>query len=305
MAYGPDIEGLEPGPADQTQIAYGGTSLFQDYLTLGEVTHSRRYLEMAGVALGWYFGENDGGYKMYNPANGVTFDGINSNGTLNQNSGAESTIEGLMALEDAAEQPDILPFIPDGPAVAESLPLTLPANDGLITNGKVVTPSSAWTGQGQFTDGSYVLLQPGGQDAVYSDLAVPGIDVVQVEASPDNVTETVDVAIGGQSSTVQIPGVSGNSSTAPVYLTIDSASGPPPVYQGRDPVTLSLPSTATQPLVIDSVILQPALEWDTWPTASGTSITVLKNMSDTSQTGTTLTGVTVPACGFRVVTQHS
>ncbi len=289
-AYGPAIEGLEPGPADQTQIAYGVTWLFQDYLTLGDVTHSRRFLEMAGVAFGWYFDENDEDDTMYNPANGVTLDGINSSGTLNQNSGAESTIEGLRALEEAAEQPDILSFLPDGPAVAESLPLTLPAHDGLITHGKVVTPSSAWTGQGQFTDGSHVLLQPGSQDVLYSDLAVPGTNVVQVEASPDHVTETVEVAIGGQSGTVQIPGVSGNSSSAPVYLTNASASATTPVYQGLDPVTLSLPATATQPLVIDSVILQPVLEWDTWPTASGTSTTAWKNMSDSSQTATTWSG---------------
>jgi hypothetical protein len=35
---------------------------------------------------------------MYNPSNGITFDGIISEDEVNMNSGAESTIEALLSL---------------------------------------------------------------------------------------------------------------------------------------------------------------------------------------------------------------
>ncbi len=47
---------------------------------------------------GWYFGQNPSGEPMYDPATGVTFDGVSADGVINQNSGAESTIHGLLSM---------------------------------------------------------------------------------------------------------------------------------------------------------------------------------------------------------------
>ena len=305
VANGLEIEGLEPGPVDQTQIAYGATSMFQDYLALATVTHSQRFSALAGLTLGWYFGANRGRYQMYNPQTGIAFDGINSNGTLNRNSGAESTIEALMALEDAARHPTLSRFVPSGPPIANRVPLTVPASDGLVSNGQVVTPASNWTGQGAFTNGSYVVLKPGGQDTLYANVSLPGMDKIQVEASPTSTTEAVQVTIAGNTSTVTFQGISGMTVSNPVYLSLKSAPGTVPVYQGLSRIHLSLPSTAPGPIAIDSVVLQPALESASWPTA-GKVTTVLKNMSGhtVSWTGANIEKAkeSIPPYGFAVVT---
>jgi len=326
LAYGP-IAGLDPGPADQTEIAYAATSMFQDYLALSKVTHSQRYMAMAGVSLGWYFGANRAGYDMYNSQTGATFDGINDNGTLNTNSGAESTIEGLMALEDAAKVPGLQSYIPQAPPISENLPITVPASNGLISGGQVVTPASAWTGQGQLTNGSYVSLQPNGQDVLNALVSNPGMDKIQIETSPGSSPQLLNVSIAGMNSSLQTPAIPGASIASPVYLTLQSAPGVVPVYQGLTRIHLSLAPGATQAADIDSVVLQPVVEYATWNSGDqGELLTVVKNMSghtvtwtdpwgqanivsspsagesvQADATGSRIMTVSIPAYGFIVV----
>ena len=52
--------------------------------------------DLAGIAAGWFFGANPAGVPVYDPATGVTNDGVQGDGTVNPNSGAESTIHGLL-----------------------------------------------------------------------------------------------------------------------------------------------------------------------------------------------------------------
>ena len=56
--------------------------------------------DYAGLAASWYFGNNMAGVQMYYPDTGLVYDGINGPVAfrVNQNSGAESTIEGLMSM---------------------------------------------------------------------------------------------------------------------------------------------------------------------------------------------------------------
>ena len=53
---------------------------------------------LAGVVAAWFFGANASGAPTYDPATGVTFDGVAADGTVNHNSGAESTIHGLLTM---------------------------------------------------------------------------------------------------------------------------------------------------------------------------------------------------------------
>ena len=46
----------------------------------------------------WFFGANRSGEPVYDPATGVTYDGVQPDGTINRNSGAESTIHGLLSM---------------------------------------------------------------------------------------------------------------------------------------------------------------------------------------------------------------
>ena len=53
---------------------------------------------LAAMQASWFFGANRAGEPMYDPATGVTFDGLQADGTINRNSGAESTIHGLLTM---------------------------------------------------------------------------------------------------------------------------------------------------------------------------------------------------------------
>jgi len=52
---------------------------------------------------------------MYDPATGRTFDGINPDGSVNRNSGAESTIHGLLSMLALDAHPAVRPG-PGSPA---------------------------------------------------------------------------------------------------------------------------------------------------------------------------------------------
>ncbi len=54
---------------------------------------------MAGLAASWLRGNNVAGQQMYDPETGRFYDGLISETEVNYNSGAESTIEGLLALQ--------------------------------------------------------------------------------------------------------------------------------------------------------------------------------------------------------------
>ena len=58
----------------------------------------RRGRQLAGLTAAWFFGANAAGAPTYDPATGVTVDGVAPDGTVNRNSGAESTIHGLLPM---------------------------------------------------------------------------------------------------------------------------------------------------------------------------------------------------------------
>jgi hypothetical protein len=83
------------------QIAYGRGPMIwaalQAHALSGDV--DKKYLDLACNLAMWFFGENPVKAMMYDPATGRGYDGINSPTEINRNSGAESTIESLLALQ--------------------------------------------------------------------------------------------------------------------------------------------------------------------------------------------------------------
>lgn len=81
------------------QIAYGINSTYRGILKWSDSAGTDRDHQDAETVLNWFFGENQLGEFIYDQTSGRCFDGINSASAINRNSGAESTIECLLALQ--------------------------------------------------------------------------------------------------------------------------------------------------------------------------------------------------------------
>ena len=106
LAGGPD-NGWFPTPTDTTQIAYGADSRLQSLLAVADATGSAAFDQLAAMQAAWFFGANRASAPMYDPATGVTFDGLAPDGTINRNGGAESTIHGLLSMIALDARPDV------------------------------------------------------------------------------------------------------------------------------------------------------------------------------------------------------
>ncbi|GAB1510431.1 hypothetical protein [Actinophytocola sp. KF-1] len=146
-AGGPD-NGWLPTPADRTQIAYGVDSRVQSLVAVGA-------RELAGIAAGWYFGANAAGEAVYDPATGRTFDGVSGDGVVNRNSGAESTIHGLLSMLALDADPAAARMARDAAQVRHRESTVLVEGES-AGGGEVVTPPSAWTGESQWSGGKYL-----------------------------------------------------------------------------------------------------------------------------------------------------
>lgn len=81
------------------QIAYGIRPMVYAALEAYRVTNDVEMLEIAKQLAAWFFGNNPANQQMYDLTTGRTFDGIISAEAYNKNSGAESTIEGLLTIQ--------------------------------------------------------------------------------------------------------------------------------------------------------------------------------------------------------------
>jgi hypothetical protein len=83
---------------DFPQIAYGINSLYRGLKSLADITNDDFYAERSETIFGWFTGKNIAQTPMYDPETGRCFDGIIGDLSVNLNSGAESTIECLLAI---------------------------------------------------------------------------------------------------------------------------------------------------------------------------------------------------------------
>lgn len=88
------------------QIAYGVRPVVASLVLQHERQPDDNLARMAGLAAAWLTGANVLGQPMYDAATGRGFDGISNPTTRNTNSGAESTIEALIALLYAERVPE-------------------------------------------------------------------------------------------------------------------------------------------------------------------------------------------------------
>ncbi|NUU33340.1 hypothetical protein HNO80_17270 [Arthrobacter sp. C9C5] len=160
-AGGPD-NAWSPVPGE-AQIAYGVDSRVEGLVATAKAANAPGLIDVAAVAAGWYFGANRSGKPAYNPATGTAIDGIETDGRINPNSGAESTIHTLLSMLALDANPKLKSKAlgisrtvgTDGLKVAE-------AETGTITGGAVNKPASSWTGEANWSGGAYAALTAGG-----------------------------------------------------------------------------------------------------------------------------------------------
>ena len=157
-AGGPD-NGWFPSPTDRVQIAYGADARVQSLLAVADATGSEGFTALAGMQAAWFFGANHAGAVMYDPATGVTFDGLQPDGSVNANSGAESTIHGLLTALALDAHPEVAARATALTSVEEREGLAfIEAEAATETDGAISTPES-WTGESSWS-GDALTLAP-------------------------------------------------------------------------------------------------------------------------------------------------
>ena len=81
------------------QIAYGICPMVLASTKAHEITHDEKYKIQSDLVATWFSGQNPAGVPMYDPLTGRGYDGITNANQINRNSGAESTIEALLAMQ--------------------------------------------------------------------------------------------------------------------------------------------------------------------------------------------------------------
>jgi hypothetical protein len=266
LAQGGAENGWLPAPVDRTQDAYGADATLQNLLRTAQAAGRPAFRDLAGIAAAWYFGNNPAGVAMYDPASGRTFDGISPDRTVNRNSGAESTIHGLLSMLVLDARPDIAARARLAGRRAQVGWQLVEAETGQLTGAAgVVTPGSAWTGESAWSGGSYVELGPGGQVTNTVTLPVSGryllLPVFDRQQLPAASVGT-RYALDGVSAGVVDHGGAGPQGITPTpgYLTVGTTpgalgsggrSGHPAEHLHRD----------GPPARLDAVLVQPEVEW--------------------------------------------
>ncbi len=253
---GPD-NGRLPTRGDASQIAYGADARLQSLLATGQATGKDSARQLAGIVAAWFFGANPAGEAMYNPATGRTFDGISAAGVINRNSGAESTIHGLLAMIALDQAPDVAELAQTASIVERQGTVTVQAEDGALAgDATAVVPTSLWTGESLFSGTGYAALGSGGSATItlpdhtrslvlpVTDLR-PGSDAVTTFRAGKKVLGTVDSGDIGAQGDSPAPGA-----LLPVTLprTLKASAGT---------LTATTSTAPGDPAALDGVMLEP------------------------------------------------
>jgi hypothetical protein len=173
LAAGGPVNQWTPTPND-SQIAYGVDCRVEGLVATAKAANAPGLLHLAAITAAWFFGANPSGKPAYNPATGDAIDGIDPGGSVNLNSGAESTIHTLLTMEALDANPALkAEALGINKTVGVNGLRVVEAESGTITgSGSVVTPTSAWTGAAIWSGDAYVALNSGASVTI----AVPASD---------------------------------------------------------------------------------------------------------------------------------
>ena len=299
---GPDNEWL-PAPIYRDQIAYGADVTLRNLLRTAEATRQTSFRQLAGIAGSWYFGNNPAHAAMYDPATGVTFDGISPDGQVNLNSGAESTIHGVLSMLALDAAPDVASAARVAQVRNRVTWSYAEAESGRLSgDAAVVHPADSWTGESQWSGDQYVALGPGGR--VDIPVRLPTRDryvvmpVFDRQVAPPAAVGT-RVSLGGVPAGVQHQGGAGAQgvTSVPGYLDVGSLPTARSLPAGSTWLTASYVGDGRSARM-DGVLLQPELEWVILGGSGGRGQALLRSFA-------TRTRHTVVAVGSGPVTAYA
>jgi hypothetical protein len=258
LTSGGSDNGRLPTRLDKSQIAYGADARVQSLLATAEATGNVGLRRLAGMQAAWFFGANAAGVRAYDPATGRTIDGISGDGGVNTNSGAESTIHGLLTMLALDANPDVAAAARVASVVERVGTTTVQAEDGTTTGAAhVVIPASLWTGESLFGGTGYLALG-NGATAVFP---VPRSDedrlvLPVVDLEPGSTAVTTWSATGARlgsvaSGDVGAQGVSGApGALLPVTLTTE-------LTRRATELRVATSSAGGDEARVDAVMLEP------------------------------------------------
>jgi hypothetical protein len=292
-----------PAPVDGSQIAYGAGARVLALLAVATAVHSPGLRQLAGIAAGWFFGQNLAGTATYDPATGATDDGVNADGTLNRNSGAESTIFGLLTMEALDANPGVAAIARASASVQfRDGQQTIEAEAASLAGGATVVPADpVSTGESQWSGGAYVQLVTGSTLS----WAIPAGD------QPRLVQAVVNRVPGAGGASVFTAGTQrlGTQRLGTVQYGGGGSQGISPVPAALLPVTLPgiLPATAVQLTAstvggtgqLDAILVTPLIAV-LITTGGGHSVALLNSEAGTQGTRT----LSLPGTGRTVATSY-
>jgi hypothetical protein len=295
---GPD-NGRLPTRGDRSQIAYGVDSRLQSLVATAQTTGREAARSLAGIVAAWYFGANPAGQPMYDPATGRTFDGINGDGIVNRNSGAESTIHGLLSMLLLDENPDIAEQARTAVVQERVGTTTLQGEDGSLTgDARSVQPGSTWTGEALFGGSGYAELGTGGGVGLTlpqhpASLALPVVDL-----QPGSTAITTFHADGRRLGDVRSGDV-GAQGDSPAPGALLPVTLPQKVPAGARVLHAGTSGAGATPARLDAVMLEPLVSRLVLR-GDGHGTALLRSSSDRPEN----TAVPVAGSGPAVVTSY-
>lgn len=262
---GPD-NGWTPTPADRTQIAYGVDSRVEGLVAASDATGAAGLATLAGAQAAWYFGANPAGAPVYDPATGVCVDGINSDGGVNRNCGAESTIHTELSMLALDAHPAIkrLALSLRHTSATDGLQVVEAETGTLSGSATVVTPPSTWTGSANWSGGAYVAAASGATVTMTLPAGHPAARILPIaDLGPDGTASsgsgTTSWTAGSGKHALQLgstqnvrPGAQGIAPT-PVFLLPQTLPVTAPA--GATSVTATVHGNAR----LDAVLVQPVV----------------------------------------------
>jgi hypothetical protein len=286
-----------PAPVDVVQIAYGAQSRVESLLAVAAYTDRPGLAALAGVAASWFFGNNPAGQPVYEPSTGRTFDGVDvlafgEPGVVHRDSGAESTIHGLLAMLALDANPAVAAIARIAAVQSRHTWTLLEAENGRCAGDAerydpVPGDVHSWSG------GAGVRLGTGG--AVTFDLpaaaaAGPSLFIPVVERCPGG---GVTRWAAGEAAVLVEQASHEDTDPATLIAAATFRSGTP---------TTELTATGVRgENKVDAVLVQPEVEWVTLAQpGTGHGVALVRNFADEPRELT----LAVPGSGPVLVTQH-